>query len=150
MRLPRRSWAWPIGPSALTVMVMRGDSTMAPTAITGAPLATMASSGPELSPISMLLAAMPCCSRALPVNDMDSIESPCLAKIPAAIPTSSGMKDQELAMARPTRRLSWARALVAATPGSAAKASSKASRGKGFRDESMAMRGLSGGSPLHP
>jgi hypothetical protein len=61
----------------------------------------------------MLLAAIPCCSRALPVNDTDSIARPCLAKIPAAMPTSSGMKDHEFAMARPTRKGSWARALVA-------------------------------------
>ena len=63
---------------------------MAATPISGAPLATKASSGPDPMPISIEFAAIACCTRGPPPKLITSRSMPCFLKMPAAVPTCSG------------------------------------------------------------
>ena len=63
-------------------------------------------------PMSMLSAVSACCILASPAAADASISSPCLAKMPVSMPTSSGVKVQANATALPTRNFSAAPAGV--------------------------------------
>ncbi len=93
------------------------------------PLATKASSGPEPRPISMALAASPCCSLALPAKSVLSIARPWRPKKPLAMPTSSGVKSNGPAIALPTRSVSSPRAPP--LPSASIAASAKAAKPRG-------------------
>src|SRR5262245_44541835 len=83
--------------------------------ISGAPLATKASSGPEPMPMSMALAAIACWTRGPPPKLMISRSTPCLWKMPASIPTCSGTNWNVPACGWPTRTLVCAGAGCACT-----------------------------------
>ena len=85
---------------------------MTATAFAGTPLAMKAMPGPLPIPMSRLSAVRACCSLASPAAADASISSPCLAKMPVCMPTSSGVKVQANATALPTRSFSAAPAGV--------------------------------------
>ena len=60
------------------------------TAISGAPLAINAISGPALSEMSTAPATTACAILVPPAKMISSISSPFFAKIPSCMPTSSG------------------------------------------------------------
>src|SRR5262249_2269609 len=78
------------------------------TPFTGAPRSRSASSGPALTPMSMLSAASACCSRAPPPTAVISTSRPCRLKIPWRTPMSSGRNANASATALPTRSFSCA------------------------------------------
>ena len=78
------------------------------TALAGTPLAMKAMPGPLPMPMSALSAVKACCSLASPAAADASISSPCLAKMPVWMPTSSGVKVQANATALTTRSFSAA------------------------------------------
>src|SRR5262245_24181166 len=96
-----------------------GGPAMAVTALMGAPLAMNAMAGPEPSAMSRLSEAMACCMRASPANAIDSISSPCLAKMPLRMPISSGTNENASGTALPTRSFSAAPAGGASSAASA-------------------------------
>src|ERR1700685_95769 len=87
-----------------------GAPNMAATALAGTPLAMKAMPGPEPMPISIEPEARSCCSLASPADADSSISRPCLAKMPAAMPISSGVNDQANGTTLATRSFSaaWA------------------------------------------
>ena len=85
-----------------------GTPAMATTALAGTPLAMNAMPGPLPMPTSMLSAVSACCILASPPKADASISSPCLAKMPICMPTSSGVKVQANGTALPTRSFSAA------------------------------------------
>src|SRR5580704_17449242 len=93
-----------------------GAPNMAATALAGTPLAMKAMPGPEPMPMSIEPEARSCCSLASPADADSSISRPCLAKMPAAMPTSSGVNDQANGTTLATRSFSvaWAGASDAA------------------------------------
>src|SRR5215813_5982644 len=106
MVLPLRSSALLIGLSLPTARSTdHGASAMAATAISGAPLATKASSGPEPMPMSMAPAAIACCTRGPPPKLMISTSMPCFLNRPASVPTCSGTNWKVPACGWPTRTL---------------------------------------------
>jgi hypothetical protein len=78
---------------------------MAATPISGAPLATKASSGPEPMPISIESAASACCTRGPPPKLITSTLILCFLKMPASMPTWSGTNWNVPTCGWPTRTL---------------------------------------------
>src|SRR5215203_4916783 len=78
------------------------------TALAGTPLTMKAMPGPLPMPMSALSAVNACWSLASPAAAEASISSPCFAKMPASMPTSSGVKVQANATALTTRNFSAA------------------------------------------
>src|SRR5580704_12147076 len=85
-----------------------GAPNMAATALAGTPLTMKAMPGPEPMPISIEPEARSCCSLASPAEAEASISRLCLAKMPAAMPMSSGVNDQANGTTLATRSFSAA------------------------------------------
>src|SRR5580693_8610220 len=85
-----------------------GAPNMAATAFAGTPLAMKAMPGPEPMPISIEPEARSCCSLASPADADSSMSRPCLAKMPAWMPISSGVNDQANGTTLATRSFSAA------------------------------------------
>ena len=93
--------------SARTISANRsGGPAIAAMPLMGEPLTMKASAGPELSAMSTLSAAMPCCSLASPPKLEISRSRPCFLKMPVCAPTSTGTKENASRPALPTRKVS--------------------------------------------
>ena len=108
--------------------MLRGTPAIAATALAGTPFAMNAMPGPEPMPTSMLSAVSACCIRASPPNADASISTPCLAKMPICMPTSSGVKVQANGTALPTRSFSAALAGTASEITASAATNGKPAR----------------------
>src|SRR6185312_8105558 len=107
--LPLRSarvLAWESAGTA-TPRKVAGPTTLA-TAISGAPLAIKASSGPAPTPRSIAPAAAAWCILPPPLKFWIVTSRPCLAKMPVLTPTSTGSIGEEVGEALPTVNLSAA------------------------------------------
>ncbi len=128
---PLRSSSVFTGPSlATTIMMVRGRSASAATAIIGAPLTSKAMVGPPPSAKSMALAETACTSRASPPKLAISRSMPCFLKMPAATPTSAARKAKFCAWALPTRIATWA---CAATPQAMTTSAAASERHAGYQ-----------------
>jgi hypothetical protein len=95
------------------MLMFMGAPAMAATALAGTPLARNPIPAPLPRPKSMLSDTSACCTRASPAKPVTSSSSPCLAKVPTAMPTSIGVNVQANGTALPTRTRSAAAAAEA-------------------------------------
>src|SRR5215831_12302475 len=84
------------------MLMFMGAPAMAATALAGTPFAKKPIPAPLPKPKSMLSETRPCCSLASPAKPVTSSSSPCLAKVPTAMPTSIGVNVQANGTALPT------------------------------------------------